>query len=129
MPGLALFRGPIPPNPGELWCTACAMLWKAEGTAALGDAVSAIPDDQMQTFDLDRLPLTAGLAKRFPMQLAVAMGIFQPGAAPPMGQGFLPFPVPLCWSHLMGLSLKQGLLPASAAQMPQGVPLLGQRRG
>lgn len=125
MPGIPLFTGTLPPADSALgWCTICAMLWKHEGLKALGDQVQQVPDGQARWFSLD----TPGRRDRHKLMGAVAFGIFQPLAAPPMGTGMMPLPVPLCWSHLMGLELKMaGLLPASATDMPQGAVLLGQQ--
>lgn len=63
--------------------------------------------------------------------LAVAHGIFLPLAQPPNGNGLMPLPVPLCWSHMLALTLHESaVMPASAGMMPQnpgGAVLLDRR--
>jgi len=125
MPGIPLFTGTLPPAGAPMgWCTVCAMLWKHEGLLALGEQVRQVPDGQTDWFSLETRD-----RGRHKLMEAVTWAVFQPLAAPPVGNGMMPLPVPLCWSHVMGLELKQqGLLPASATDMPQGAVLLGQQQ-
>lgn len=117
-----MFTGPHP-EPGREFCAVCAMVFKAQAVAALTEAgeldkVKTMPDGTLKWFKI------AGLGHQ-PLEYAVAKSVYQPL----MQLG----PLPLCWSHMLGLSMTSGLLPASAAQLPTdatGVPLLGQgRRG
>jgi len=56
-----------------------------------------------------------------PIPLAVATGLFAPMMAPPLGSGLMPLPVPLCWTHLLGLTLQESaVMPATPAMMPTG---------
>lgn len=130
MPATILFEGPLAydraGNEGPQWCTVCAMIWKGEAQSALAEQIKAVPDGETKTFSLDKI--LPG-ASRTRMSKAVAWGLFQPCATPPMGNGLLPLPVPLCWTHLLPLEVRaSSVMPASAGMMPGagGAVLLGQ---
>ena len=127
------FRGPVPPAGAPLgFCTVCVMLYKAEATnGPLKEQIEAATrdgSDQAAWIALNG----RGVPHAAEPQEAVAWGIY-PALGPPQlgGTGVLPLPVPLCWSHLLGLTLQQhGVLPAGPMDMAamKGVPLLGQKR-
>lgn len=69
-------------------------------------------------------------------QVAVAWALFPGMMAPPHGNGMMPLPVPLCWSHMLTLQLQETALSlgsaADAARLgsgPGGAWLLGQGNG
>jgi hypothetical protein len=133
MPAALVFLGPKPP-PGLTFCAVCSAVFKGSTTQALKEEtekrVAMAADGQQVTVDLRK----AAGACPIPLDVAIAEGIYPPMGPPGIGgNGMMPLPVGLCWSHLMGLSLTTGLMPASAAQMPQapsGAVLLdGPRRG
>jgi hypothetical protein len=115
VPGQILFTGPEPPG-GQLYCTICAAVWKQAGTVLLGKEIEQAQRSRNgQTVTLD---LSQG---RPEPELAVAHGIFLPMAPPPNGNGMMPLPVPLCWTHLLGLTMQESaVMPATPAMMPQG---------
>jgi hypothetical protein len=112
--GMAMFTGPSP-DEGRQFCSVCAMVFKAKALEAIKDwlaMVQQLPNGHVKWHELK---------SDVPLQHAVCKSIYQPLAN--WGQ------LDLCWSHAMGLNLSAGLLPASAAQMPQGpggAVLLGQ---
>ena len=116
MPGTIEFTGPLPPR-GQQFCTVCAASAKQAALTELKDVISAaLASSGQTTFDLQQCEAFAK-----PIPLAVAWGLFGPMMAPPLGSGMMPFPVPLCWIHLLGLSLQESaVLPATPAMMPQG---------
>ena len=65
-----------------------------------------------------------------PPEIAVAEGLFPAMMAPPQGNGMMPLPVPLCWSHMLSISLQETALqlgsPAMLGGGPGGAYLLGQ---
>jgi hypothetical protein len=112
----------------------CAAVFKGSTTQALNDEtqkrLALAGDGDQVVVDLNK----AAGACPIPIEIAVGVGVYPPLGPPGLGgNGMMPLPVPLCWSHMMGLSLTSGLLPATAAQMPQapsGAVLLdGPRRG
>jgi hypothetical protein len=125
MPGIPMFTGPVPPE-GSSFCAVCAALWKSavvNGPAKPAIEAATAKDNGVLTWiDLEKhAHAVKGLARP---QLAVTRFVYQPM----MQMGLMD----LCWSHTMGLEVKDSMVvPATAAQMPQGVPLLGQggRRG
>jgi hypothetical protein len=132
MPAALVFIGPKPP-PGQTFCAVCAAVFKGATVQAMSEEtekrVAMAGDGQQVTVDLRK----AAGACPIPIDVVIAQGIYPPMGPPQLGgNGMMPLPVGLCWSHLMGLSLTAGLLPASAAQMPQGpsgaVLLDGSRR-
>lgn len=88
----------------------CAAALKQAALAAMQDDIqAALRRDGGTTFALPEQDIP----------VAVAWGLFQPMMAPPLGSGMMPFPVPLCWSHLLGISLQESaLMPATPAMMP-----------
>jgi hypothetical protein len=132
MAGNLLYTGPEP-EIGEQWCTLCAMVYKgfANATEEVMAAVSAVNElepHQSRTIDITRLKLPVGKP-----QLAVATFVSPVlqqimmqvlGLPPQPGLVAPPCPVPLCWSHLIGLQLQPGtgraVIPATADQMPGG---------
>jgi hypothetical protein len=116
MPQTVLLTGPDAPA-GLMFCTVCAATWKHAAYAAVAgraeEAASSREDGLL------RLPLPAPGAWMMPPQPAVAWGFFAPFLAPPMGGGFYPGLVPLCWTHLLMLEDRHGgIIPAAASQMP-----------
>lgn len=133
MPGIALYDG-APPPAGMLWCTVCAMIHKGEVLSELGlDHANKVPEGTVQRFSLEKnLLREPGQTGRWQIEPAVAWGVFQPFGPPGFGGGGqMPLPIPLCWTHLMGVEFKQqGILPASAGMMAglgAGGVLLGQQ--
>ena len=129
-----LFYGPDAPE-GGLLCTACVMLWKGDATQSetvqRANAMAATSDGKPVLIDVGGKGIEHEISR--PMD-AVAFGLFPPFTPPQMGlggNGMCPFPVPLCWSHIMGLSLKNGVLPASPAEAAAfgGAALIGGNRG
>ncbi len=122
MPGIVLFTGPLPPA-GELFCTICAADWKSRELTRLKPRIIELQQGSGGTLEIRSGPIPA----------AVAFGIFEPLRTDPMGgQPRMPFPVPLCWSHLLAISMQEtALLPADASMMPGSGPggavMLNQR--
>jgi hypothetical protein len=123
------FTGPVPPE-GEIWCAVCAAMYKAQCLSMLTEEVKAAEANRKPGviwIDLTKAAARAGVSGNF-LRPAVTKGVYGPLA----NWGV----VDLCWSHIMGLNVTSGLLPASAAQMPPmpgpggrqqagGIPLLG----
>jgi hypothetical protein len=103
----------MPPR-GDFFCFACAAVWKHEALARVADQVAAAVKAGGET----TIALGKGLT---PPALAVAYGLFAPLIQPPLGNGMMPFPVPLCWSHLLGLNLTEtAIMPAHPGMIPTG---------
>jgi hypothetical protein len=118
MPKELLLQGPAPPpaSAGSLFCAVCAGTWKHAAYQPVAAAAEEAAHDREG--GIARLPLNAPLAA-LPPQLAVAWGFFGPFMAPPLGTGFYPGILPLCWTHLLMLDDRgSGIMPASASQMP-----------
>jgi hypothetical protein len=118
MPQTLLLTGPAPPpsSAGALFCTVCAGTWKHTAYQAI--AVAADEAQHSREHGIARLPL-ATMAHVLPPQLAVGWGFFGPFMPPPVGGGFYPGIMPLCWTHLLMLEDRAGgIMPASASQMP-----------
>jgi hypothetical protein len=116
MAGTAMFTGPLPPE-GESWCTICAMIWKQDGISLLDAQIKAIPDHEVEWLSLSSV-------RRSAPNLIIPVSAVTTGLYAPMTQLGT---IPLCWSHLMGLSVTTGLLPAQAADLPPGA--LPRNRG
>lgn len=115
VPGIIEFTGPMPPRGGQ-FCVICAAVWKQAALTELKDEIGQAVAGGKTTIDLRQC--TVG---KQPIPLAVATGLFGPMIAPPLGSGLMPFPVPLCWSHLLGLTLQESaVMPATPAMMPTG---------
>jgi hypothetical protein len=121
-----VFDGPLPPEGGiGLWCTLCSMVYKGAALASAQDAIRAAPS---QPGDFVHIPLSApGVMLEEAVTQALVILPVAPGAAMPgSGAQVLTW---VCWSHLQGLNPNQNaVLAASAGDMPQGVPAIGQRR-
>ena len=67
---------------------------------------------------------------RQPPAVAVAWALFPGMMTPPQGNGMMPLPVPLCWSHMLSIQLQETALqldsPAMLGGGPGGAFLLGQ---
>jgi hypothetical protein len=117
-----LLDGPRPAS--GLFCAVCAATWKHQAFAAVRDRAEAAQREGRD--GVTRLPLAAG-PDVMPPQPAVAWGLFGPFMAPPLGSGFYPGALPLCWSHLLMLEERQaGIIPAAALPpdvLRGGVPL------
>lgn len=125
------FRGPKPSLPaGEQLCSVCAMGYLGWARRQLEDEIKA-----GQASD-NPAPLTLTLpppTSLTPLFASVCWGIFAPWSAPPMGaggNGMSPFPVPLCWTHLMGVDFTDSVLQPGSSEMAEmlrgGAKLLGQ---
>jgi hypothetical protein len=141
--GDLLYTGPEP-EPGEQWCTLCAMLYKgfANTTEEVENAVSAVNElepGQVRTIDITRMKLPVGRPQpavaTFISPVIQSIVLQTLGISPQPGMVAPPVPVPLCWSHLIGLQLKPGtqtvVIPATADMMPggqRGAVDLSQRR-
>lgn len=110
------FDGPQPPE-GRSWCVVCAMQYKFGGVTKHDRAIKA--HEQSNTsgaivrpprFSLADQPGTPELA------VAVTRGISVLGAQ----FGVLD----VCWSHVVGLDLRSGLMPAT----PQEAAMFSQAR-
>lgn len=145
MAGTLWMNGPQPDG-GDVFCTLCSMLYK--GAANLTEAVqerqnevNALEDHECRDISIlgkagQYLPgrsqpehaITVFISPQLQQIVGALMGLPPNMMAPPV-------PVPLCWTHLMGLQLKPGggIQPATADQMPQGMPPgavdLSRRRG
>lgn len=130
MPATALFSGPDPE--GDQWCGLCAALVKgvaiAESQAAL-EALKDMPAEEVRWFAVRSnhgYPQPAVTLGYSPMFQQVIEEMYMAAGSMQFGQHLPPLLVPLCWSHLMGINVTAGLLPAT--QMPAGIPLIGQKR-
>lgn len=105
------------PDPEGAWyyCTPCAMIFKEgftrteEGQAFLKDAAVA-ENGQERHADVD---VAVNRAPRPQRAVAVASCTIQG----PWG----PNPVPVCWSHMVGLELRPGGAVAPATMLPPGL--------
>lgn len=133
-----MIRGPQPPHSNLGFCAVCAMLYKGH---ALEDEsyqrrVAEAPENEYTWVEMPEPNYdTDGL------EPAVAWGVYPPLGPPAAGgNGLMPLPVPLCWSHLMPIRVSaSGVLPATAAdgaamgldgnpRLPGGAVDLSQRR-
>jgi len=66
-----------------------------------------------------------------PPDIAVCWSLFPGMMTPPQGNGMMPLPVPLCWSHQLSIQLQDTALDINSGAMlgagPGGAYLLGQR--
>lgn len=139
MPKFIMMRGPEPDfskDAGLGFCTICAMIYKGFALQEIAQQVEDAPEDQYVYIDLPEPHRdTDGLA------MAVAFGLYLPFGPPAVGgNGMMPLPVPLCWSHLMPINVSNSaVIPASAAdgqamglggneRLPGGAVDLSQRR-
>lgn len=119
----------IQPPEGCEWCAVCAALVK-------GWIIGQHPDEISQAKAPGQLIKIETADHEIPdelyPQVAVAHGVTQLPVGMPDGTvASGPAAAPLCWTHLTGVVASDSMLvPASAAQMPRGGPvLLGQKRG
>lgn len=133
MAGDLYYDGPMPDiDTAPLgWCTLCAMIYKgfANATEDVKDLVSKVnelePGDQRR-IDISKLKLPVGKPQPAVATFIspVLQGIVNQllGIHPQAGMVAPPLAVPLCWSHLVGLSLQPGggsqLVVASADALP-----------
>jgi len=115
------FEGPKP-LPGPLgYCAMCAMI---HASAAREAAAAAVQEAQASGKDVAMVRMGQVDHAAFPLMPAVAWGLYGPWTVPPLGAGgtgVSPFPMPLCWTHLMGITLTDSL----AEQMLAGRRLPG----
>lgn len=145
MAGTLWMNGPQPDG-GDVFCTLCSMLYKGaanltEAVQELQNQVNSLPEGQSRDISIlakagTYLPgrsqpehaVSVFINTQLQQIVGALMGL-PPGMVAP------PVPVPLCWTHLMGLQLKPGgaIQPATADQMPAGMPPgavdLSRRRG
>ena len=119
MPGSVpfYFDGPEPPE-GRIWCAVCAMQYKNGGVKHFArqiDAHEKLTGTNGALVRSPRFDLTAQPGKQ-ELAVAVTKGISILG--PNFGQ------LDLCWSHVMGLDLRNGLMPAT----PQEASMFSQAR-
>jgi hypothetical protein len=116
-----MFQGPKPLGNGQTYCTICAMSYK--GSATSGDLAQDIAQAQAKDGQTTWLKLPPVLGRQVTLEPAVAWGFFAPWSLPNFGvggNGMCPFPIPLCWSHLMGANMMQTALQlASAGDVPE----------
>ena len=114
-----MFEGPKPLTGGQLYCTICAMAYKGSGTTALDEEIKAAQAERDGQITWLKLPPGTRATELTP---AVAYGFFAPWSHPQFGvggNGLCPFPMPLCWSHLMGANMMAGFIqPATPDQVP-----------
>jgi hypothetical protein len=118
-----VLTGPKPPQ-GAKWCTACAMLWRGIATDWYKDLIKSYDADPdgatkpVAIIDM-RQPPEGVEDTRMQLQPAVAHGIYQPLGPPPAGNGLLPLGADLCWTHMLGLTLRDtpGVLPSDPQQL------------
>jgi hypothetical protein len=64
-----------------------------------------------------------------PPEVAVCWSLFPGMMPPPQGNGMMPLPVPLCWSHQLSIQLQDTALAVGGSAMlgagPGGAYLLG----
>jgi hypothetical protein len=140
MAGMLWFTGPLPDKEDSLgFCMLCSMI--AKGFALQEPEIAALVNE-VNAMDLTghKSVVTQGrLPGKTQPEPAVTMGInpvVQQAVASMMGlpAGMIapPVVVPLCWTHVYGLTLKEGgvVVPATADQMPgqRGAVDLSQRR-
>lgn len=107
-----------------MFCTVCAGSFKAVAMAAGKDEIEKIKAAGQDTvIDLTRF-------NPQPPEIAAAWALFPSMMAPPQGNGMMPLPVPLCWSHMLSIQLQETALqlgsPAMLGGGPGGAYLLGQ---
>jgi hypothetical protein len=142
MAGMLWFNGPLPDKEDSLgFCFLCSMIAKGFAlqdpeTAGLVNEVNAMGLSGHKSVTMTaRLPgktqpepaVTTGINPVVQQAVAAMMGL-------PAGMIAPPVIVPLCWSHVYGLTLKDGgvVVPATADQMPGqrgAVDLSKLRRG
>jgi hypothetical protein len=127
MAGIVHVHGPQSPEDAALgWCFVCAMLYKGASLAMVQDLVNAATAKHGHLTTLN-LP---DPGSKFELWPAVAWGIYPPWSHPGLGtggSGLMPFPVPLCWTHLMAANATDSILPPGTAA--EGAALAQQVRG
>ena len=107
--------GPKPPPSALGFCVICSGIWKHAAYAPVAadvDASATQQGDGEAVFALRADHLRAP-------QPAVCWGFFAPFMGPPVGSGFYPGLMPLCWTHLMMLEDRNSsIIPAAASQLP-----------
>lgn len=128
MAATVVFEAPMPPA-GQKWCMVCVRLYK--GAYLMLETVQArltqLNGERPSQVVKMKIEFPSGI--RTPMldvavtESMVTMPFQFTGGQPAAVQA------PVCWSHIEGLAVKDGILPASAADMPHGGGvLLGQPR-
>ena len=109
------FDGPQPPE-GFIWCAVCAMQYKNGAVQHFKDAIAA--HERGSNGMLLAAPRFDATAQPGKQELAVAVTRALSILGPNFGA------LDVCWSHVMGLDLRTGLMPAS----PQEASMFSQAR-
>jgi hypothetical protein len=124
-------RGPeLHLQPGEQFCAVCSMGYLGWARRQVEDEIkAATASDDPGAVEI-RIPPPGEMT---PLNTAVTLGIFAPWSAPPLGSGgngMSPFPMPLCWTHLMGVDFTDSVLQPGSSEMAGmlrgGAKLLGR---
>jgi hypothetical protein len=121
-----LFSGPEDTD-GRLFCAVCAAIAKGhvvqQEQEKINRANAGTPDDPVVLISVRPGQLPA----RMRIEPAVTTGLVNLPAGM-MGQMAV-VPAPVCWSHVNGMIIKDGILPATAGEMPheRGAVVLGGR--
>jgi hypothetical protein len=127
MTAIPYFNGPkvLQHNPLG-YCFICAMSVKGLALDALKAEmarVTAMEEDKIVWLDMP--------ARDLPLSPAVAYGLFGPWTVPQFGvngNGQMPFPVPLCWTHMLGARITASNLAQGTASDAAQLDRL-QKRG
>ena len=99
------FDGPEPPE-GRIWCAVCAMQYKQTYLAANQAAIQMAQKPNAHRIGNPRFDITQD---RGELKIAVVRSLTILG--PQFGV------MDVCWSHVVGLDMRQGLMPANPAEM------------
>lgn len=107
-----------------MFCTICCGSWKQAATTAAKDEIETMKaSGQGGTIDLTQYNPT-------PPDIAVCWSLFPGMMTPPQGNGMMPLPVPLCWTHQLSIQLQDTALDLNTGAMlgagTGGAYLLGQ---
>lgn len=105
MPVTVYFDGPEPPE-GRIWCAVCTMQYKQVFIAANQARINTAQQGDEHLVRNPRFNLTD---RQQELKLAVTRTISILG--PQFGV------LDVCWSHAVGLDMRQGLMPANPSEM------------
>lgn len=134
MAAVIIYSAKLPPE-GAKWCVLCSRLYKG-AFMALPDVAARLSEfNKLAPSEIRHLTIRFPPGKEPPLNEAVTTSLLSMPVTmqTPMGPQVQPAMMPgdVCWSHLDGLILKDGVLGYGAADLPQekGAVLLGGRGG
>lgn len=119
------------PAEGAQFCLVCVRLHKGVFLELPHIKAKIAEWNALDSSQVRHLPLVfpAGMSKPM-LNEAVTMAVVTLPITTPQGQGQASVPAPVCWNHVEGLIIRDGIMayPAGAMPMERGAVDLSQRR-